>query len=132
MYEVKINTVYRHFKGNFYFVHKVAADVENLEYTVVYQALYGNNLVYTRPVKEFLERVDPNASQNITGQEFRFMPIDDLKDTVPLSSLDTNILVEELKRRKNIVIINVPDETTYYLEADDMFPILGKATILII
>ena len=37
MEEVKIGRVYRHFKGNYYFVENVAYDSENMERMVVYK-----------------------------------------------------------------------------------------------
>ena len=40
MEEVKIGRVYRHFKGNYYFVENVAYDSETKERMVVYKPLY--------------------------------------------------------------------------------------------
>ena len=40
MEEVKIGKVYRHFKGNYYFVENVAYDSETKERMVVYKPLY--------------------------------------------------------------------------------------------
>ena len=40
MEEVKIGRVYRHFKGNYYFVENVALDSETKERMVVYKPLY--------------------------------------------------------------------------------------------
>ena len=41
MNEVKIGRVYRHFKGNYYFVENVAYDSETKERMVVYKEIYG-------------------------------------------------------------------------------------------
>ena len=40
MDEVKIGRVYRHFKGNYYFVENIAYDSENMQRMVVYKPLY--------------------------------------------------------------------------------------------
>ncbi len=59
---------YRHYKGKLYEVIYVARDSETLERLVVYKALYdseefGNNAVWTRPLKMFLEDVTVNNKQ---------------------------------------------------------------------
>ena len=74
MNEVKIEKVYRHFKGNYYFVENVAYDSESMERMVVYRPLYNRNdgrLLLVRPEKMFLEEI-PERPDNITGQKFRF------------------------------------------------------------
>ena len=53
MREVKVGQVYRHFKGKEYIVLNIAYDSEtnnDLEphKLVVYQALYGDNLIWVR------------------------------------------------------------------------------------
>ena len=40
---VKIGKVYRHFKGNYYFVENRALDSESKEWMVVYKPLYDRN-----------------------------------------------------------------------------------------
>ena len=40
MEEVKIGRVYRHFKGNYYFVENVGYDSETKERMVIYKPLY--------------------------------------------------------------------------------------------
>ena len=52
--EVKIGSVYRHFKGNKYRVLHLAKHSETLEEYVVYQALYGENGIWVRPAEMFL------------------------------------------------------------------------------
>ena len=49
---------YRHFKGGEYKVLALAKDSETQEDVVVYQALYGDGQIWTRPVKMFLENVN--------------------------------------------------------------------------
>lgn len=80
MNEVKIEKVYRHFKGNYYFVENVAYDSESMERMVVYRPLYNRNdgrLLLVRPEKMFLEEI-PERPDNITGQKFRFELVSEL------------------------------------------------------
>lgn len=74
MEEVKIGKVYRHFKGNYYFVENIAYDSETKERMVVYKPLYereDGRKIWVRPEKMFLEKI-PERPDNITGQKFRF------------------------------------------------------------
>lgn len=49
---------YKHYKGNEYEVIGVAKHSETQEDMVVYQALYGENQIWVRPLKMFLEEVE--------------------------------------------------------------------------
>ena len=73
METVKIGKVYRHFKGNYYFVENVALDSENKQRMVVYKPLYDrkDSMIWVRPEKMFLEEI-PDRPDNITGQKHRF------------------------------------------------------------
>lgn len=80
MNEVQIGKVYRHFKGNYYFVENVAYFTETTERMVVYRPLYeredGREL-WVRPEKMFLEEI-PERPDNITGQKHRFELAEDI------------------------------------------------------
>ena len=81
MEEVKIGRVYRHFKGNYYFVENVAYDSETKERMVVYKPLYpreDGRAIWVRPEKMFLEEI-PERPDNITGQKVRFQLIDEIQ-----------------------------------------------------
>ena len=81
MKEVKIGRVYRHFKGNYYFVENVAYDSETKERIVVYKPLYNREdgrSIWVRPEKMFLEEI-PERPDNITGQKVRFELVDDIE-----------------------------------------------------
>ena len=74
MEEVKIGRVYRHFKGNYYFIENIAYDSETKERIVVYKPLYereDGRKIWVRPEKMFLEEI-PERPDNITGQKYRF------------------------------------------------------------
>ena len=81
MKEVKIGRVYRHFKGNCYFVENVAYDSETKERMVVYKPLYNRDdgrSIWVRPEKMFLEEI-PERPDNITGQKVRFELVDEIE-----------------------------------------------------
>lgn len=56
---VKVGSVYRHYKGNEYYVLAVGKHSETLEYMVVYVSLYDNteSQVWIRPLSMFTESV---------------------------------------------------------------------------
>ncbi len=74
MEHVKIGKVYRHYKGNYYFVENIALDSETQERMVVYKALYDrlDSQIWVRRETMFLEEIDKNKKDNITGQTHRF------------------------------------------------------------
>lgn len=81
MNPVEIGKVYRHFKGNYYFVEDVAYDSETKERMVVYKPLYNredNRQLWVRPEKMFLEEI-PERPDNITGQKVRFELVKDIE-----------------------------------------------------
>lgn len=81
MDQIKIGKVYRHFKGNYYFVEDVAYDSETKERMVVYKPLYNredNRQLWVRPEKIFLEEI-PERPDNITGQKVRFELVKDIE-----------------------------------------------------
>lgn len=74
MEQVQIGKVYRHFKGNYYFVEDIALDSETKERVVIYKPLYErkDSLVWVRREKMFLEEIPIDRPDNITGQKYRF------------------------------------------------------------
>ena len=67
MAEVKVNRVYRHFKGDYYLVEDIAHHSETGEEYVVYRKLYGDGGLWVRPLSMFTQEVDrlkyPDAKQ---------------------------------------------------------------------
>ena len=82
MEHVEIGRVYRHFKGNYYFVENIAYDSETMERMVVYKPLYqreDGRGIWVRPEKMFLEEISKERADNITGQKVRFELVEDIK-----------------------------------------------------
>lgn len=71
MNELKMNGVYKHFKGDYYLVLDIATHSETNDEYVVYRALYGENKLYIRPKEMFLEEVDHIKYPDVE-QEYRF------------------------------------------------------------
>ena len=77
---VEIGKVYRHFKGNYYFVENIGYSSESKERLVIYKPLYkrdDNKNIWVRPEKMFLEEI-PERPDNITGQKYRFELADNI------------------------------------------------------
>ena len=58
-----INKIYTHYKGNKYKVLAIAKHSETLEDMVVYQALYGDCVVWVRPKAMWKEEVIVNGEK---------------------------------------------------------------------
>ena len=71
MREIKKNTIYRHFKGNFYLVIDVATSSEDNKEYVIYRALYDDNKLWIRPLDMFMSEVDHKKYPDIK-QKYRF------------------------------------------------------------
>ena len=71
MRKLEKNTIYKHFKGDYYLVLDIAINSETNEEYVVYRALYDNNKLYIRPLNMFLSEGDHEKYPNIK-QKYRF------------------------------------------------------------
>ena len=71
MREIKINGIYKHFKGKYYLVIDIAFDSETKEKMVVYRRLYDYMSLWVRPLDMFLSEVDHIKYPNVT-QKYRF------------------------------------------------------------
>ena len=75
MRELKINKVYRHFKGKYYLVEAIANNSETSEPMVVYRHLYGDGSLCVRPLDMFLSEVDHEKYPDVK-QKYRFEEVD--------------------------------------------------------
>lgn len=71
MRELKINGIYKHFKGGSYLVEDIALNSETKEEFVVYRALYGDCKLWIRPKDMFLSEVDREKYPNVKAR-YRF------------------------------------------------------------
>ncbi len=71
MRKLKINGMYRHFKGDYYLVVDTCRDSETKEEYVIYRSLYGDMNLWVRPLKMFLSEVDHEKYPNVK-QKYRF------------------------------------------------------------
>ena len=73
MREVKVNTYYKHFKGDIVKVLYIAKDSKNLKKKVVY---LHNGEIWVRDYDMFLSKVDKDKYPNV-AQEYRFEEVKD-------------------------------------------------------
>ena len=71
MCEVKINGVYKHFKGDYYLVVDIANHSETKEKYVVYRQLYNDGKLWIRPLDMFTSEVDHEKYPDVK-QKYRF------------------------------------------------------------
>ncbi len=113
----KNGELYRHFKNNLYQVLHVAKHTETGEKLVIYQALYGDFLVYARPYDMFISPVDrvkyPDASQT-----YRFELVEREEEemqSMPSESLFMAFLDDDSMDEKYKILLRMKEE----LEMDD-------------
>lgn len=92
MRRVQKNAVYRHFKGNYYYVVDIAYDATNKQAAdkkmVVYRSL-NDNILYVRDLKEFISEVDHRKYPDVK-QKYRFQQVNTNKMLKRLFGEDTS------------------------------------------
>ena len=71
MNQIKMNGIYKHFKGDYYLLVDVAKHSETGEDYVVYRKLYEDCALWVRPLEMFLEEVDHEKYPGVE-QKYRF------------------------------------------------------------
>ncbi len=71
MNRIKLNGIYRHFKGDYYLLVDIARHSETQEEYAVYRRLYGDCGLWIRPLGMFLSEVDREKYPEAT-QKYRF------------------------------------------------------------
>ena len=101
MNQVKIGKIYRHFKGNYYFIQDVALDSETKERIVVYRPIYDRNdsQIWVRRDSMFLEEIDGVGNVKVmisfeSGEEYVYAQQEK-------SDNQTNTNADETKQSEN-------------------------------
>ena len=113
--------IYRHFKGNCYQILTMAQDAGDGRRLVVYQALYGDYLVYVRELEEFLSLTDTKKYPE-AAQRYRFEKVTDrAKETRTISPEPVSSVKAEPEPEPEPEPVSNPDldpAVLEFLEAD--------------
>ena len=71
MNELKLNGIYKHFKGDYYLVEDIVIDSETNKEMILYKSLYEDCIRYVREKSMFLSEVDHDKYPEVK-QKYRF------------------------------------------------------------
>ena len=80
MRKVKINGIYKNFKGNRYIVLDIGYDSDTCERCVIYRGLYENGKIWIRKEDDFLSEVNHTKYPNVK-QKYKFK-LENIKSVV--------------------------------------------------
>ena len=89
--------LYRHFKGNYYFVTNIALNCVTEKLEVCYVDACRPGKTFTRDIEDFFSEDVFDRKDNVTGQYKRFEKVSDLNFEV--SSISTPQLLKEIQNR---------------------------------
>ena len=84
MREIKVGSIYKHFKDKYYIVLDIVNDCESnneKEYRkiVIYKALYGEYLTWSRDYNDFISEVDHVKYPDVL-QKYRFVEVENINE----------------------------------------------------
>ena len=79
MREIKVGSIYKHFKNKYYIILDIVNDCENDNKIVVYKALYDEYKVWVRDYDDFISEVDHIKYPDVL-QKYRFEEIETIKE----------------------------------------------------
>lgn len=120
--KIKENTIYKHFKGKYYYVLGIAKNATNNgeeKQVVVYKALYDNCDLYIRDLEEFSSEVDhdkyPNVKQKYRFQECKFNTILNIFGFEECYKNGSTITYSN----NSNIILEISENTIEYYKTDD-------------
>ena len=115
--------LYRHFKGEYYYVQQLVKDCGTDEVFVIYfNVCHPEYGTFSRPILDFVARAETDGryivdrDDNKTGQHMRFERVKDLN--FQLGSVSTQTLIEELRGRadsplQDVAVYGLSDRVAY-------------------
>lgn len=105
MREIKVGSIYKHFKNKYYIVLDIVNDCESNNEKehgkiVIYKALYGEYKVWARNYNDFISEVDHIKYPNII-QKYRFEEIENIKELKEY--------INNYHKELNVMISNLTD-----------------------
>lgn len=115
--------LYRHFKGNYYFVKELVRDCgDNQVFVIYFDVCHPEYGTFSRPIEDFLTTIESDGRlivdriDNITKQVARFERVKSLN--YQLGSVSTQTLINELKGRddsplQDVAVDGLSDKVAY-------------------